>query len=137
VNIAAREHRFTIESPAPLDSLVLDPDGWVLKRMERLNAVSNLGKVPSLWLTYPNPFTPSAGMRIALHMPWAGRIELEVFDVSGARIKTIYKGWLPAAPSEFVWNGRDDRGSRVSSGVYFIKLSSPQGTFTRKALIVK
>jgi hypothetical protein len=76
-------------------------------------------------------------MRIALHIPWEGRVELEVFDVSGARIKTIYKGWLPAQPREFLWDGRDDGGGRVSSGIYFMKLSSPQGTFTRKALILR
>jgi aminopeptidase N len=137
VDIVSRKQRFTLEASALVDSLVVDPDGWVLKRLERPGVTSDLGRIPSLWLTYPNPFSPSTGMSMALHIPWAGRIELEVFDVSGARIKTIFEGWLTAEPREFLWDGTDDRGSRVSSGVYFIRLLSPQGTFTRKALMVK
>jgi len=137
VDVISREKHFTLPSPGPVDSLVLDPDGWILKRLERPSFTSDLGRVPSLWLTYPNPFNFSTGMRIVLHIPWEGRIGLEVFDVSGARIKTIYKGRLSAEPGEFAWDGTDDNGSRVSSGVYFMKLTSPQGTFTRKVLIVK
>lgn len=136
-NVDSRERRFAFETAGSVDSLVLDPDGWILKRVDRHGITSDLGPVPALWLTYPNPFNSSRGMRVALHIPWEGRVELEVFDVTGVRIKTIYKGWLPAELSEFVWDGTDDSGSRLSSGVYFMRLASPQGTFTRKTLIVR
>ncbi len=138
VSTSSREDIFTLGMPGPVDSLELDPDDWILKWIEIGRSDSDLGRIPSFYLTnYPNPFNLSSETRIALHMPAAGNAEVAVFDVKGERVRTIHAGRLGKGLCEFVWDGMNDQGNSLSSGVYFIRLSAPQGTLSRKALLVK
>lgn len=73
----------------------------------------------------PNPFNPSTTISFALAAP--GETELQVFDVRGAQVRRLVAGDLSAGEHSVIWDGRDDAGARVPSGVYFYKLRS--GTF--------
>jgi len=83
----------------------------------------------------PNPFNP----RTELHFRFAepARVRLEVFDVSGRRIDTIYEGWAPSGPFRHSWDGRDGRGRLLASGVYLARLTTPSGihAVTRMVLV--
>jgi hypothetical protein len=69
---------------------------------------------------YPNPFNPVAV--ITLRLPAAARTDLAIVDVRGRRVRTLLRGEeLPAGAHELRWNGRDDNGRPVSSGVYLIR----------------
>jgi hypothetical protein len=70
----------------------------------------------------PNPFNPSTTISFALAAP--GDTELQVFDVRGANVRRLVAGELPAGEHSVTWDGRDDDGVRVPSGVYFYKLRS-------------
>ncbi len=132
----SRSERFTFEIPEPIDSVAFDPDDWILKYLEPEMSTANLGAIPSLFMAnHPNPFR--ALTRVSAHISQAGRTEIVVFNVNGAHVKTLYKGHLREGISEFVWEGTNERGDRVSSGVYFIRMHAPQGVIVRKALLLK
>ncbi|MBU0742300.1 DUF362 domain-containing protein [bacterium] len=68
----------------------------------------------------PNPFNPRTTIRFVL--PTAGRVELRVHDASGARIASLLGGHLDAGGHEASWDGRDDDGREMPSGVYYYRL---------------
>ncbi len=67
---------------------------------------------------YPNPFNPST--TIEYSMPTAGHLKLNIFNVRGQLVRTLIDGIRPAGEDQtIVWDGSDNQGSNVSSGVYF------------------
>lgn len=85
--------------------------------------------------TVPNPFNPTTTVHFTLSQP--GRVTLEIFDVRGNRVATVVDSQQGAGAHSATWNGCDDRGSAVGSGVYFGRLASPNGVRTYKLTMVK
>ncbi len=83
----------------------------------------------------PNPFNPST--KISFTTDRLERVVLEVYDVSGRRIRMLLNDKLDAGLHSVVWNGLDETGNPVSSGVYFYKLTAGKQSLTRKAIMVK
>ncbi|MBZ0268172.1 hypothetical protein K8I85_08445, partial [bacterium] len=73
----------------------------------------------------PNPSSSSATFRLAL--PEAATASVDVFDAAGRRVRRVHDGPLPAGLHALVWDGRDDAGRNVGTGVYFARLRSPAG----------
>ncbi len=73
----------------------------------------------------PNPFNPST--EVAYEVARAGRCELTVHDVRGRQIRTLLDGELTAGRHVADWNGLDDAGKRVPSGIYMVRLRSAGG----------
>ena len=84
---------------------------------------------------YPNPFNPSTTLRFALATPEHAR--LDVYDLAGRRLRTLVDADLPAAEHEAVWDGRDDRGSVLPSGVYFARLTAGGFRSSQKLMLLK
>jgi hypothetical protein len=89
----------------------------------------------SLWQNVPNPFNPETTIEFALASPQT--IELSVYDVRGTRVATLVSGPRPEGPQSVSWNGTDERGNRVASGVYVYRLTTNQGTFSRKMVLAR
>ncbi|MCC7144163.1 MAG: S8 family serine peptidase, partial [Candidatus Eisenbacteria bacterium] len=89
------------------------------------------------WLhaSQPNPVRHRATLRYRLAV--AGTIDLTVFDAGGRRVRGLFAG--PSGPGEHqaVWDGRDDGRSAVASGVYFYRLTSGEGSWERKLLLMR
>jgi hypothetical protein len=71
---------------------------------------------------YPNPFNPVTTIRYAL--PVDSRVQVDVFNVLGQRIRTLKNGEVPSGFHLVVWDGKDDGGAVSGSGVYFLKVSA-------------
>ncbi len=71
---------------------------------------------------YPNPFNPQTQIRFRL--PVEGPVALRLYDVLGQKIRTLVEGELRAGVHQAAWDGRDDQGRSVSSGVYFYVLEA-------------
>jgi hypothetical protein len=84
---------------------------------------------------YPNPFNPSTTIDFSL--PASGQASLAVFSVTGQKIRELVSGSLPAGRHSVVWDGRDQNGSAVSSGVYISRLMMNDKTTTNRMLLVK
>jgi M6 family metalloprotease-like protein len=83
----------------------------------------------------PNPFNPTTTIQFVL--PVSARARLTVFDPSGRRIRTLVDGFLRADRYRAVWDGRDESGRRVGSGVYFYRLEADDFHRTRKMILLK
>ena len=85
----------------------------------------------------PNPFRPGM-LSTTLHftLPSDRDVELRVFDVSGRSIKMLAKGHMAPGVHTLAWNGTDDRGSRVPSGVYFYRLLAGSDRGQKKMVLI-
>jgi len=83
----------------------------------------------------PNPFT--AQTRISFVLQEEGPISLEVFNLLGQKVKTLQDGYLQAGEYESGWDGCDDNGKALSSGIYFYRLVSGDGLECKKMLLLK
>jgi hypothetical protein len=84
---------------------------------------------------YPNPFNPQTTIRY--DVPSAGRVVVSVYDAMGARVATLVDRHRAAGSYTAEWEGRDERGAAVSSGVYFVRVEFGGRTMTRKLELVK
>jgi hypothetical protein len=84
---------------------------------------------------YPNPFNPSTRIRYTL--PEAGFVTLKIFRIDGELVKTVQDDYQPAGRYEKVWDGRNDHGAKVSSGVYFYRLVANNFVQVKKMILLK
>ncbi len=83
----------------------------------------------------PNPFNPST--KISFALPTRGQVDLRVYDVRGALVRTLASGELEAGYHDFTWTGTADSGVQVPSGVYFYRLRTAEGDITRTMTLLK
>ncbi|MDI6738779.1 MAG: M6 family metalloprotease domain-containing protein [Candidatus Edwardsbacteria bacterium] len=94
--------------------------------------------LPSLMLSQnaPNPFSAATAIRFQLGQP--ARTRLALYNALGQRVKVLAEGLLAAGVHTFCWDGADQAGRRLSSGVYFFRLETVgQGTAVRKAMLLR
>jgi hypothetical protein len=88
-----------------------------------------------LFQNHPNPFNPST--TIGYYLPRAMHVTLTVYDVRGARVRTLVDRPLGVGHHSTEWDGTDTGGSRVGSGVYFYRLRAGNKVITKKLVVVK
>jgi hypothetical protein len=96
------------------------------------------GLVPAATLqavNFPNPFNPEACIEFSLPDP--GRISLRVYNLKGQLVRELNSDLYPQGKHRVVWDGRDDEGKAVSSGVYLFRLESGKAAIVRKMLLAK
>jgi outer membrane protein assembly factor BamB len=89
----------------------------------------------SLFPNRPNPFNPSTTISFTLSAP--GKSHLVVYDITGRKVRELVSRILSAGAYSVVWDGRDDAGRAVSSGVYLSRLESGGKAATGKMLLMK
>jgi len=98
---------------------------------EQLQSAHN----PILHQNHPNPFNPQTNIRFSLTKQEF--VKIEVFDVSGRKVRLLVNEVRSQGDHSVRWDGYDDEGMGVSSGVYFCRLTSTQKTQTTKMTIVR
>lgn len=97
------------------------------------------GEVPprefALHANKPNPFNPAT--RIAFDLPSRETASLRVFDVRGREVRTLVRETLPQGRYEYIWDGTDNSGRPVASGVYFYRVVAGDQSATRKMTLVR
>ncbi len=83
----------------------------------------------------PNPF--AAQTAIGFSVPSAGRVSLQVYDMSGRLVSTVHDGEMAAGAHQMVWDGTNGAGEAVSDGVYLYRLQTPQGTRVRSCVVMR
>ena len=84
---------------------------------------------------YPNPFNPQTQFELSL--PHASHVKVEIFNVLGQQVTTLVDKRLPAGSYRITWDGKDDVGQEVSSGVYLYRLTADEFVHSRKMLLLK
>jgi hypothetical protein len=89
----------------------------------------------SLGQNYPNPFVPST--KISFTMPRAARAVLKVYDIKGRLVRTLIDEETEKGESTVIWDGNDDSGRPVASGVYFYQLKADGQSQAKKMILLK
>jgi len=98
--------------------------------MSTSTEIAGLPKEFSLEQNYPNPFNPTT--TVTFMMPESSQVTVKVFNVVGQRVAELVNGQLSAGVHEISFDA-----SSLSSGIYMIRMSTPEHVFTRKMTLVK
>ena len=111
--------------------------GDLIQQVTR-SAASEVKLIPndfSLQQNFPNPFNPSTEIRFDL--PEEGHIELVVYNMAGQKVRTIESGNMKPGYHSMIWNGTNDKGTRVSTGMYFYSIQANNFQAVKKMLFLK
>lgn len=89
----------------------------------------------SLEQNYPNPFNPETKIKFAI--PIDSKIKLAVYNILGEEVKTLTNNFMKAGYHEIIWNGYDENGNLLPSGIYVYRLESEKYTASRKMILIK
>lgn len=84
---------------------------------------------------YPNPFNPET--LISYNVKTEAPVSIEVYNLKGQKVKSLVNGKAKSGNHSISWNGTDDNGKKVTSGVYFYRMTSGKYTSSRKMILMK
>ena len=94
-----------------------------------------LPKATAIAAIYPNPFNPRT--TIEFELAATGAIELAIYDVGGRLVRVVDSGSRSAGRYQATWDGQDNDGRAVPTGTYFCRLSTAQGSQTKKMTLAR
>ncbi len=114
-------------------------EGWYIDDIEITNYVGVEDQVQiahtALFQNSPNPFNPST--TISFQIPSIQSVKLEIYNVRGQRVKSLVNEKLSKGYHSFIWNGKNDMGKSVSSGIYFYRLTTDTHHQVKKMMMLK
>jgi hypothetical protein len=101
------------------------------------NGTDEMKVIPgySLSQNYPNPFNPETD--ISFSLPEKTEASLVIYNMLGEKIKTLMTGYMRTGTHTIHWNGRDEAGNSVASGIYFYRLKTGGFVETKKMVLMK
>lgn len=84
---------------------------------------------------YPNPFNPRT--TISFQLKSVQRTTIEIYDVFGRKVRTLISETLEAGAHKIIWDGKDDKGKKLTSGTYLLKFTLPSQIIQRKMTLLK
>jgi len=91
--------------------------------------------VTELGGNYPNPFNPETNIRYSLEK--AGNVSIEIFNIRGQRVKSLLNAMMNEGEHTVVWDGRDDDGRQVGSGMYLYIMKADGYTAVMRMTLMK
>ena len=135
------EARFDLDGSGTVDFAdirlfidVLDSKGQA-KLATMVQERTGLPDGPQLQQNAPNPFNNQTVFSYSL--PEQGPVRVEILTLIGQRVAVLSQGQQKAGNHRLSWNGRDDAGRLLSSGVYLYRLVTTQGVLTRKLVLLR
>ena len=86
---------------------------------------------------YPNPFNPTTAISFSLTAEDARNVEIAIYNIKGQKVKSLINQNMGAGQHSVIWNGTDDSGKPVSSGIYFFKMKTSKKTSSKKMILLK
>jgi hypothetical protein len=84
---------------------------------------------------YPNPFNPTTNIGFSLAEP--SDVSIQIYNQKGQMIKSLLAEYRPAGDHSVVWNGTDENGQSMASGIYYFRMQSGKYSSTRKMILMK
>jgi len=106
-----------------------------LKASEPPEPTKNIPTAYALLPNYPNPFNPQT--LIKYHVPASSRVKISIFDLLGRQIRTLVDQPQEAGAYRVLWNGLNERGQEVESGIYFYHMEAGDFVATRKMTLLR
>ena len=108
----------------------------LIKVSNRPDSAEDLTVAPVTRISiYPNPFNPST--TIAFSTITTREVELSLYNLKGQKVRNLFQGKLNSGEHKLIWDGKDNNGRTVSSGIYFAKIQAGSSTQIRKMLLMK
>ena len=85
----------------------------------------------------PNPLMTGGTGRIQFTMQREGKAKIDIFDINGRLVRSVFDGIAQEGVNEAFWSGADETGRQVASGVYFYRLRANTENFSRKLVVVR
>jgi flagellar hook assembly protein FlgD len=89
----------------------------------------------SISSNYPNPFNPSTTIEYSLKVD--SKIEIKIFNNLGRLVRSLFNGQSTSGTHLLTWDGRDDNGKQLSSGLYYYQIISETFSSAKKMLLLK
>jgi len=89
----------------------------------------------SLGVNHPNPFNPNT--TISFQLSSDSKVELSIFNIKGEKVKQLVSDQLSAGQHSVTWDGEDENGKSVASGIYFYKMKTPNYRDLKKMIMLK
>ena len=99
------------------------------------NDPATIPVVTSLEGNYPNPFNPETAINFSLKE--SGKVRINIYNLKGQLVRQLLDTELPAGRHQIVWNGKDNQGRSVSSGIYLYRMEAKGYTNTKKMMLMK
>jgi hypothetical protein len=112
-------------------AVFFDPDNWILKPTQ----LPSFDFVTLLRSPFPNPAKDVMTLSYRLDAP--ADVALRIFDGRGRLVRTLVDGGREARAYEEIWDGRDDTGKRLGSGVYYVRLKTPTFEGRQRIVVVR
>ncbi len=154
---------FASDGTTPVDTLTFGPqatdtsygrirDGqncWVFFSQPTIGAPNEGGTIVGIWHgpreatiqnyvllpNYPNPFNP--GTTISYRIPSTARVTITIFNVLGQRIRTLVNQVKTAGEYSVYWDGKDELGREVGSGLYYYTMKAGKYQISRRMLLIR
>jgi hypothetical protein len=84
---------------------------------------------------YPNPYNPAT--QIAYKLPEPGVVSLKIYNIKGELVRTLVNEYKPAGDHIAIWNGKDDAGMEVASGIYLYRIQAGKFADSKKMILMK
>ncbi|MBN4081072.1 T9SS type A sorting domain-containing protein [Caldithrix abyssi] len=107
-------------------------------RTGKLALDDSFGQVPatySLHQNYPNPFNPTTSISFDIYEPTF--VSIRIYDLAGRSVRTLVNQQKSAGSYVTLWNGLDQSGTKVTSGIYIYRLETEKSTETKKMILLK
>jgi len=131
-------HSFDFDFETAITDVAIDPDNWVLKEITQVTYVDE-PPVPGVFAVhqnYPNPFND--GTTISFELPEEGNVTLNIYNLLGERVRRLVDGVQAQGLNQTRWDGNNDRGEALPSGVYFYRIRFAQEMLpARKMLLLR
>jgi len=125
-------HEYSTSIPlSPNDSL---PSGYFYAR-EEYGVFDYIPSRVTLFQNYPNPF--NSGTTIRFDSPVSEDVEVTVFNLLGQRVKTLLSGRILVGTKTIYWDGTNEQGMHIATGMYIARLKTSLAVFTQKMLYLK
>ena len=131
VYIAFRHHNSTNNFKILIDDIVITEAAKTVSE----NDIAKLPKTTDLIGNYPNPFNPSTNIRFNTAKP--GVVNINIYNIRGQKIITILDSFIEAGEHTIIWNGIDEIGRNVSSGVYFYQMKFEDKSHIKRMVLMK
>lgn len=117
------------------DTVVESAIAWIIKTGVDDTHPESIPQCFKLLDNFPNPFNPTT--TIEFQLPSASDITLNIYNTNGQLVRILISKQMTAGHHEMIWDGTDDSGRQVGSGVYFYYISAKKFKQTRKMLLLR
>ena len=137
--IDAKTNHFSVYPGAEPTGVLFDPDEWLLDENQEITTAAAEGAPAARFAlepNRPNPFNPVTMLSFVLPEPCP--VTIDVYSVNGEKVHTLVDGLpFPEGRHSLLWDGRDDAGRAVASGVYFYRIDAGGRTESRKMNLIR